>query len=189
MVLLSLVAVTLIFALQAIRARHLITSALWLAGVSALCSVLFFLLGAQLVAVIELSVGAGLVTVLFVFAISVAGDDALSGDSVPPRLLGAGMAVLFIIVLGWIVLPFPAAAAPVSLLTNPPLADVIWQERGLDLIVQVVLIFSGVLGLLGLLAEVRAPLEGSAAREIGARRQFDLSALENQISSPEESVR
>ena len=81
----SLIIVILIFAVQAIRTKQLITSALWLAGVSALCSVLFFLFGAQLVAVIELSVGAGLVTVLFVFAISVAGDDALNATPVPPR--------------------------------------------------------------------------------------------------------
>ena len=55
-----LIVVTLIFALQAILAKQLITSALWLAGVSALCSVLFFLFGAQLVAVIEADVGARL---------------------------------------------------------------------------------------------------------------------------------
>jgi len=53
----------------------LIASALWLAGVSALVSIMCYLLGAYAVAVIELSVGAGLVTVLFVFAISIAGEE------------------------------------------------------------------------------------------------------------------
>jgi len=181
----SLIIVTLIFALQAILAKQLITSALWLAGVSALCSVLFFLFGAQLVAVIELSVGAGLVTVLFVFAISVAGDDALDATPVPPRLLGVGLAAIFILLLGWFILP-TAGALPVSAIANQPLTKVLWQERGLDLIVQVVLIFSGVLGLLGLLAEVKPPLDASMAGEVGARRQRDLHALESQISNPQE---
>jgi NADH:ubiquinone oxidoreductase subunit 6 (subunit J) len=182
----SLIIVTLIFALQAILAKQLITSALWLAGVSALCSVLFFLFGAQLVAVIELSVGAGLVTVLFVFAISVAGDDALDATPVPPRLLGVGLAAIFILLLGWFILP-TAGTLPVSAIANPPLTKVLWQERGLDLIVQVVLIFSGVLGLLGLLGEVKPPLDASMAGEVGARRQLDLHALESQISNPQEA--
>ena len=183
----SLIIVTLIFALQAILAKQLITSALWLAGVSALCSVLFFLFGAQLVAVIELSVGAGLVTVLFVFAISVAGDDALDATPVPPQLLGVGLAAIFILLLGWFILPASAGTLPVSAIANPPIAKVLWQERGLDLIVQVVLIFSGVLGLLGLLAEIKPPLDASMAGEVGARRQLDLHALESQISNPQEA--
>ena len=186
MALTSLIVVTLIFALQAILAKQLITSALWLAGMSALCSVLFFLFGAQLVAVIELSVGAGLVTVLFVFAISVAGDDALDATPVPPRLLSVGLAAIFILLLGWFILP-TAGTSPVSAITNPPLAKVLWQERGLDLIVQVVLIFSGVLGLLGLLAEVKPPLDASMAGEVGARRQRDLRTLESQISNSQET--
>ncbi len=182
----SLIIVTLIFALQAIVAKQLITSALWLAGVSALCSVLFFLFGAQLVAVIELSVGAGLVTVLFVFAISVAGDDALDAASVPPRILSMGLAALFILLLAWFIMP-TAGTSPLSAIANPPLTIVLWQERGLDLIVQIVLIFSGVLGLLGLLAEVKPPLDASMAGEVGARRQRDLHALESQISNPQEA--
>ncbi len=188
MLLLFLIIVALVFAIQAIRAQHLITSALWLAGVSALCSVLFFLYGAHLVAVIELSVGAGLVTVLFVFAISVAGDDVLEAKPVPPRFLTVGLAVLFILLLGWYVIP-GSAASSTSVVANPPLSEVLWQERGLDLIVQIVLIFSGVLGLLGLLAEVKAPLDGSMAREIGARREHDLDALESQILNSQDVVK
>jgi hypothetical protein len=89
------------------------------------------------------------------------------------------------LLLGWFILP-TAGTSPVSAITNPPLAKVLWQERGLDLIVQVVLIFSGVLGLLGLLAEVKPPLDASMAGEVGARRQRDLRALESQISNPKE---
>ena len=68
---------TLICALQAIRAPRLLVSALWLAGCSALLALSIALLGAPEVGVVELSVGAGLVTVIFVFAISVAGEETV----------------------------------------------------------------------------------------------------------------
>ncbi len=74
---LLIVAATLVCALQAVRSRRLLMSALWLAGASALVALMMYLLGAPEVAVIELSVGAGLVTVLFVFAINIAGEEPL----------------------------------------------------------------------------------------------------------------
>ncbi|HEX8991312.1 MAG TPA: NADH-quinone oxidoreductase subunit J [Anaerolineales bacterium] len=182
---LLLIALLLIFAIQSLRARALLTGALWLAGVSALSSVLFFLYDARLVAVVELSVGAGLVTVLFVFAINIAGDEAIQTRSVPPRRWMAALAVLFILLLGWFVWPSPAVA-PSASVAEAPLSVVLWQDRGLDLMVQVVLIFSGVLGLLGLLAEARAPLDGSMAREVAARRDRDLRRMESRALPAQE---
>lgn len=183
---LFLIAVLLIFAIQSLRARALLTGALWLAGASALSSVLFFLYGAWLVAVVELSVGAGLVTVLFVFAINIAGDEAVSIRSVPPRGWMAALAVLFILLLGWFVWPSPVLV-PSASASESPLAVVLWQDRGLDLMVQVVLIFSGVLGLLGLLAEARAPLEGSMAREVAAGRDREMRRMESQALQAQEA--
>ena len=74
-------------AVMALRAPKLISSALWLAGSSALVAILTYLLGAPEIAVIELSVGAGLVTVLFVFAINVAGDETISVQALIPKPL------------------------------------------------------------------------------------------------------
>ncbi len=179
MLFLFLVVLLLIFAAGAIRARALITSALWLAGVSALASILFFLYGARLVAVIELSVGAGLVTVLFVFAINIAGDDALENRPVPPLPFIAGLALLFACLLGWYVWPMPLT--PVAPVQVGSVSTTVWQDRGLDLMVQVVLIFSGVLGLLGLLAEAKPPLQGSMAAEVLARRENELRTLDAQV--------
>ncbi len=170
----------LVFAVQAIRSKALLTSALWLAGTSALTAILLFIYGAELVAVIELSVGAGLVTVLFVFAINISGDDAISAKSIPPTPWIVGLAALFVLLLGWFVWPTPITAAA-SVAAEPSLSVLLWQARGLDLIVQVALIFSGVLGLLGLLAEVRPPLEGSMAAEVAAIRDRDLEAMDAQI--------
>jgi uncharacterized MnhB-related membrane protein len=80
-----IVAGMLACALMAIIARRLLTSALWLAGASALTALLLYLLGAPEVAVVELSVGAGLVTVLFVFAINIAGEEHVSTREKFPR--------------------------------------------------------------------------------------------------------
>jgi NADH:ubiquinone oxidoreductase subunit 6 (subunit J) len=174
------------FSIGAIRASRLLTSALWLAGVSAIVSVIFFLYGARQVAVIELSVGAGLVTVLFVFAISIAGDDIIEARPVLPKPFLIGVCLLFVLLMGWFILP--ASANPFGLVgTEGNLNDVLWQQRGLDVLVQVVLIFSGVLGLLGLLAEVKPPLEGTAAEEISAGRDRELQAMEEQFSGEEET--
>jgi NADH:ubiquinone oxidoreductase subunit 6 (subunit J) len=181
---LLLVITTAVFAFAAIRARKLLISALWLAGSSALLSVVFYLLGAHQVAVIELSVGAGLVTVLFAFATSIAGDELVEMKQIPPKLLTAGLVLAFALLMIWYLAPAPALQAPAAV-AQTSLADVLWNQRGLDVLVQVVLIFSGVLGLLGLLAEVKPPLEGSAADEIIGKRLDEMQELEMDISRQE----
>ncbi len=177
-----LVCASIICAIQAIRARRLIVSALWLAGTSALLSLIFYLVGAYLVAVIELSVGAGLVTVLFVFAISIAGEESVELRSLVPKALGGALAFLAAVLLGWLSLP---AGASQPAVVEPSISDMIWRIRGLDVLVQVVLIFSGVLGLLGLLAEEKAPLEYPVAEQVAIRRERELEALEEQALEKE----
>ena len=143
----------LVCAIQAIRVQRLLISALWLAGTSALVALLIFLLGAPEVAVIELSVGAGLVTVLFVFAINIAGEEPLPIRQLVPRPLAWALVVLSLILVGWLVLPRQAIAKPI--IDATPFARMLWELRGLDMLLQVILIFSGVLGVIGLLAEHR----------------------------------
>jgi uncharacterized MnhB-related membrane protein len=166
---------TLFFALQSMRSRRTITAALWLAGLSALVSALFYALGGWQVAVIELSVGAGLVTILFVFAINIAGERLGEGKAIVPKALAAGTALLDTLLLGWFLLPTKPALASAP---EAPFVDVLWRARGLDVQVQIALIFAGVLGLLGLLAEAKAPLKAPVAEQVAARRQRELEALE-----------
>ena len=137
-------------ALQAIRAPRLITAALWLAAVSMQLAVMLFLLGAPDVAVIELSVGAGLVTVLFVFAISVAGELTEDLPTIVPRPLAASLILFVIILLTYFILPAPTPAPAAA---EADFATVMWEQRAVDVWLQVALIFAGVLGLLGLLTE------------------------------------
>jgi uncharacterized MnhB-related membrane protein len=142
---------TLICALQAVRAPRLIISALWLAGCSALLGLAIALLGAPEVGVVELSVGAGLVTVIFVFAINVAGEETFGLTSIIPKPLAWGLMGVFLFLLLWLFLPgLVAPALPGDAL---PFLRALWDDRSLDTVLQVALIFSGVLGSLGLLAE------------------------------------
>jgi uncharacterized MnhB-related membrane protein len=180
-----LIALALACAIQAIRAERLLTSALWLAGVSAALSVVFYMMGAYTVAVIELSVGAGLVTVLFVFAINIAGEEVSFPPPFVPRPAAWALVIAAVGLLGWSVLPIPAGEAPAL---EPTFTSVLWGERGLDVLVQIVLIFAGVLGLLGLLAETRAPLDQPVAQEVIARREYELAALQQRVVEREEEL-
>ncbi len=173
-----LMLLSIVFAIMAVRAKRLITSALWLAGVSAMVAVLFYLLGARQVAVVELSVGAGLVTVLFVFAISIAGEEPGVLKSSVPVWLGGALILLMVGLFTWFTIPGSMTTIPS---TEPPFITVFWQERGLDMVVQVSLIFAGVLGLIGLLAEVKSPLKHSVADAITAKRDIEL----DQMGQPE----
>jgi uncharacterized MnhB-related membrane protein len=147
-----LVLMMIVCAIQAIRTRHLLTSALWLAGVSALVALTLYTLGAAQVAVIELSVGAGLVTVLFVFAINIASDEDIDQKSLLPGWLTWGLAGLAVLLLAWLALPLASWGVPVPELS---FTNVLWEQRGLDVMVQIVLIFAAVLGLLNILGETK----------------------------------
>lgn len=144
---------TLLCALEAIYAQRLLISAIWLAGCSAFLALSIALLGAPEVGVVELSVGAGLVTIIFVFAINVAGEEAVGVTSIVPRPLAWVLMVAFLVLLGWLTLP--SLLAPALPREALPFWQALWDDRRLDTVLQVVLIFSGVLGSLGLLADRR----------------------------------
>lgn len=154
-----LVAGAIVCAVQAIRSTRLLSAALWLAGVSALVSIILYRMGAQQVAVIELSVGAGLVTVLFVFAISIAGDDAMDARALLPKPLALGLIALFLVVLGVMIFPFKDLGLSID---EPSFASRLWADREMDVLVQIVLIFTGVLCILGLLSDAKSPVQRHA---------------------------
>jgi NADH:ubiquinone oxidoreductase subunit 6 (subunit J) len=133
-------------AVKAVRALKLLNSALWLAGVSAGVTLMLFLIGAPQIAVIELSLSLGLVTVLLVFAISMVGANS---PDLPVRGRTAWLLVLpMLLLLAALILP----ALPV-----PPEAEedafstVLWEGRQVDVLAQIALIFAGVMGMLRLL--------------------------------------
>lgn len=138
------------FSYRAIVSKRILSATIYLACISALISAVLYMLGAAQVAVMELSVGAGLVTVLLVYAVSVVGDDALDPPSVVPKPLAFGLVGLIMILLGWMAFPAIPAYFERGSMT---LAISLWESRVLDVWIQIVLIFSGVMGVLGLLSE------------------------------------
>lgn len=147
---LILVVAMVLCAYRAMAEARILSSTIYLAFVSACVAMMLYLLGAYQVAVIELSVGAGLVTVLLIYAISVIGDEAFDPGSVIPRPVAVGLTLLTAVMLGHM-----AYSLPTKSLTGrfPALVTALWQQRVLDVWIQMVLIFAGVLGILGLLAE------------------------------------
>ncbi|HHY88660.1 MAG TPA: DUF4040 domain-containing protein [Chloroflexi bacterium] len=160
----AIVAGILICAFFAIRASRLLVSALWLAGTSALVALMMYMLGAPEIAVIELSVGAGLVTVLFVFAINLTGEEEVRWPAPLPKPLAWAMVLIPAVLLGWMVLPNVQSSLPA--LMRGDFQAVLWEARSLDILLQVVLIFSGVLGVLGLISDTEPA--GEAIEEEGA---------------------
>ncbi|HZU86940.1 MAG TPA: NADH-quinone oxidoreductase subunit J [Anaerolineaceae bacterium] len=142
---------TVVCAIGAIAARRLITSALWLAGASALVALFMYLLGAHEVAVIELSVGAGLVTVLFVFAINIAGEEPLLLHPLLPRPLAWGLILVALVLFGWVTIPNLLNITPTE--STSTFLQVMWQDRQMDILLQIMLIFAGVMGVIGLLSD------------------------------------
>jgi len=160
-------------AVMAIRANRLVVSALWLAALSALLAVLIYTMGASRVAVIELSVGAGLVTVLLAFVVGIAGDEAAGGKPLIPRFVSWGLGVVVLVLLGWFTVPLVVPPPPSS---QPSLVSLLWNGRALDVLIQVVLIFCGVMGVLGLLTEAAV----ATAAERGRAAQASPAATESE---------
>jgi uncharacterized MnhB-related membrane protein len=156
-------ALSLLFcAVQAISAARLLPAALWLAGVSICFSLLLFTLGATTIAMIELSVGVGLVTVLLIYAISLVEDDA-AAQAIVPRALAWALAIAPALILAWLVVSrLGLRVAAIDL----PFGEMLWRQRGLDVLGQAALMFIGALGVLGLLSDqVLAPKQPQPVTE------------------------
>lgn len=139
-------------AFQAVRNKRLLVSAMWLAGTSALVSIMMYLLGAYQIAVIELSVGAGLVTVLFMFAINIAGDEPIPDLSFIPKFVARLFVLIAIVIIGWQILPL--LNLPINLSKDVGFQVVVWEARKVDLYLQVVMVFAGVISMLRLLTGI-----------------------------------
>ena len=147
----------LVCAILAITSKRLLVSAIWLAVTSALAAIMFYLLGAVQVAVIELSVGAGLVTVLFVFAINISGEEALNLSPLMPKPLAWGLVVIAVGLAIYLTIRGGIFSLPLTQATETP--SILWSARNLDLLLQSALIFSGVLGVLGILSEGKPEIQ------------------------------
>jgi NADH:ubiquinone oxidoreductase subunit 6 (subunit J) len=140
-------------AIQALRSRTGLLAAGWLAGASALTAATLASLGGIQVAVLELSVGAGLVTILLVYAISLAGGEP-EGRSVVSGWLAAVLTTVLGALLIFIIAPTVPLNPLPSPVSQPTFANAIWESRQLDTLLQVAIIFTCGMSLIGFLAAV-----------------------------------
>lgn len=140
---------------QAIESKKLSHSALWLALTSALVSWLMYLLGAAEVAVIELSVGAGVVTILLVFAINIVGDQKDETKPLVPRFVAMFIILASLILLGSMLIPIRQSDLLIVTSTSA-FAKSMWEDRILDTMLQIILLFTSVLGVLSLMEDRKA---------------------------------
>jgi NADH-quinone oxidoreductase subunit J len=132
--------------------RDLLYSALALALASVLLAVVLFLRGANIAAVFELSVCAGLITVLFVSTVSLTKDSDQKDESPLPRTFILPMAAILLGV-AWFAARFVVARLPAAAAAPVPgsFADAFWGLRATDLAGQIALILVGVFGMLATL--------------------------------------
>jgi hypothetical protein len=147
--------------LAAIRATRLAIGALWLAGVSVCLAVMLYALGAVQLAAVELSVGISLVTVLLVYGIAMAGEGRQRPRPIVPRSYAATLAIVVFVLAATLALPVAVVPRPGA---GEALAITLWSRRGLDVVVQVVMICVGALGVLIVLGSDREPARGAPSR-------------------------
>jgi len=144
-------------ALWTVMCRSLLRSAIGLALTSAILTLMIFKMNASLAAVFELSVCAGLIPVLFISVISL--TQAMTKQEVIEhmrsrlaRFWGLPLVIVILgIVLGLLSIKFQAKLPLSEVETDPRL--VMWHLRQLDLLGQIIILFTGVFGVVVLFKE------------------------------------
>jgi NADH-quinone oxidoreductase subunit J len=140
-----------LFAVLAILLQDLLKSAISLAVASLLLGIIFFRMGASYAGVFEISVVAGLITVLFILTIALTNAGEVVRESRLANLIFPLFFAVFIIidalVMKGLLQKIPALpSAPES----GAFGDVLWKGRTLDLVGQIAVILAGVFSVLAL---------------------------------------
>jgi NADH:ubiquinone oxidoreductase subunit 6 (subunit J) len=147
---LSLLIGLVTFSILAVLIQDLLKAAISLAAASIFLAIIFFRMNAAYAGVFELSVVAGLITVLFITAI------ALTRSEEPLRegkfhLLVFPFFFLALVIIDVLVMKNLLGRIPT--ITSPEagtFGEVLWKGRSFDLIGQIGVIFAGVLAVLAL---------------------------------------
>jgi NADH-quinone oxidoreductase subunit J len=140
-----------IFSVLAIVLKDLLKSAISLAVSSLLLGIIFFRMNAPYAGVFEISVVAGLITVLFILTIAL----TKSGDEVrESKLVNWAFPLVFVAFLVIDALVMKGLLGKVPALASGPEAgtfgEVLWRGRTLDLVGQIAVILAGVFAVLAL---------------------------------------
>jgi NADH-quinone oxidoreductase subunit J len=154
-----------VFAALAVILRDLLQSILSLTIASVSMAAYFYLLGAPYAAVFEAIVAAGLITVLFLFMVS------LSDTSVVDRLEGrkatlvgiSGLAFVGVAAFLWV--SYFGELAVASQSNFGDISEALWTGRSIDVLAVTILIFVGVIGSMRLTTTGIEALEESPGAE------------------------
>jgi NADH-quinone oxidoreductase subunit J len=139
--------------------RNLVKASIALAFTSATLTIILFLLKSPLAAVFELSVCAGLITVVFISTISLTKShtkDVLIAKVKERRrrfiyLPFILLALVFVFL--WSVLPNLDMQIIILAPTGPSVREVLWNTRQLEILGQIIMILAGVYGVVVLFKE------------------------------------
>jgi len=153
-----LLGLLVLFALLTVVMRNLLKAVICLAATSAVLTAIMFMLSSPLAAVFELSVCAGLITVIFISVISLA--KPVITDEEAPRIKERTRRYIFLpIILLVVVLSLvyfkPAFNYIISSsgIIDTNVQDAIWNKRMLDMLGQIIIILAGVLAVVILFKE------------------------------------
>lgn len=131
--------------------KDLLYVAVSLATISLVLALVLFLFGANIAGVFELSVCAGLITVLFIATVSLTKD---SDQKVETRLPAYFVPLVILIFVGidYFIIQWVAHSLPASVVPQPSgtFQRVFWELRSADMLGQIGLIGAGVFGILAL---------------------------------------
>jgi len=148
----ALLIALVVFLVLALLLRDLLKAAVALAVASIMLGIIFFRMGAPYAGVFEISVVAGLITVLFILTIALTkpGEDVKESklaDIVFP-LFFIAFIIIDALVMKGLMRKIPAVPGSPE---GAAFGDVLWKGRTLDLIGQIAVIFAGVFSVLALL--------------------------------------
>lgn len=140
-----------LFSILAILSKDLLKSAISLAVASVLLGIVFFRMGAPYAGVFEISVVAGLITVLFILTIALTKAEGDVRESNLAKVVFPLFFVAFIIidalVMKGLIQKIPALPGTAE---QGAFGDVLWKQRSFDLIGQLAIILAGVFSVLAL---------------------------------------
>lgn len=142
-----LFALAAVFAMWAVMAKRLLTSAVMLALVSITVALIFFSFRAPWAAVFELSVCAGLITVLFIGAVSLVRLEDEKRPESRARFYALPLATAIFAIAAWFYLPAFFAELADGAKVAPGggyLGITLWNLRRPDLLGQLVMLAAGV---------------------------------------------
>ena len=140
-----------LFSALAILLKDLLKSAISLAAASLLLGIVFFRMGAPYAGVFEISVVAGLLTVLFILTIALTNTGEEVRES---RLVNIVFPLFFVVFIIIDALVMKGLLQKIPALPSAPetgtFGDILWKGRTLDLVGQIAVILAGVFSVLAL---------------------------------------